>query len=80
MLVGSISTAWGGKICPDRSKRNKTNTWTYDQENIQYQRGDEIGCFHFGSTVILLMNQKVNWTLDLRVDGPIKLGQALGRL
>lgn len=52
-ITASISTAWAGVINPPRY--NEVKTWTYDDENaIKLQKGQEMGAFQLGSTVINL--------------------------
>lgn len=80
MLVGSISTSWQGKICPDTRVRGKIQSWQYAGQAVVCRRGDEMGCFHFGSTVILLTHKRINWDPRIKIDAAIKLGQALGSL
>ena len=41
---------------------------------VELQRGDEIGMFHLGSTVVLLMGKSVAFS---RRPGPIKYGESL---
>jgi phosphatidylserine decarboxylase len=53
MLVGSINTAWGGKVYA-----NKITRQTYPatgEQAITIPRGAEVGHFEMGSTVILLL-------------------------
>jgi phosphatidylserine decarboxylase len=78
MIVGSIETKWAGVVAP-RSQRKITN-WNYsEQDNITFERGEEIGNFKLGSTVILLFPKGVmKWDEYLQANVPIKMGQILG--
>ncbi len=50
-LVGSINTTWGGTVV----RRKGIETLNYDGDNqYKFKRGDEIGYFKYGSTVIVL--------------------------
>lgn len=53
MIVASIDTVWAGTVCPGRR-----GTFTTDYANqatpVILQRGDELGLFKTGSTVIVL--------------------------
>ena len=53
MLVGSMETVWAGEVTP--SKRKSISRWSYDDENIVLERGQEMGRFNMGSTVIMAM-------------------------
>jgi len=65
MLVGGISTPWQGHVCPGSSSGRHKHFWDYSHEDYTFQRGDEIGCFHFGSTVILLSQAPLHWADSL---------------
>ena len=51
-IVGSMATVWHGVINAPRVKR--VREWIYDRESIVLKRGDEMGRFLLGSTVVLL--------------------------
>ncbi len=77
MIVGSIETKWAGVVAPGVSK--EVVSWSYDQQNLQFARGAEIGQFKLGSTVILLFPKgAMRWEENLRPGKPIKMGQKLG--
>jgi phosphatidylserine decarboxylase len=78
MIVGSIETKWAGVVAP-RGRRKITN-WSYSgQDNITFDRGEEIGSFKLGSTVILLFPKGVmKWDEYLQANVPIRMGQTLG--
>ena len=81
MLVASINTVWAGKITPNGLK--KVTTWSYeDKANlIQLKRGDEMGHFELGSTVILLFEpNKMNWLAEMQIDSSISMGQVVGEI
>jgi phosphatidylserine decarboxylase len=78
-LVASIVTAWEGQITPPTSK--KIRIWDYTDKNIHFNRGDEIGRFQFGSTVILIFPpDTMRWIDNLPLETPVKMGQLLGIL
>lgn len=54
-IVGSMATIWHGIINPPRTKNIRT--WDYAQQNIQLQKGEEMGKFLLGSTVVLLFQK-----------------------
>ncbi len=46
-VVGSMETVWAGTV-----KEKTIETWDYSDRNITFKKGDEIGRFKLGSTVI----------------------------
>jgi phosphatidylserine decarboxylase len=77
IVVASISVAWQGLIAP--STQTQTTTWSYDNQNIVLKRGDELGYFMTGSTVILLFaDGQITWDENLLNNTSIKFGEAMG--
>ena len=52
MVVGSMQTVWHGLINPPRT--GKLREWRYDDQDIRLDRGEEMGRFLLGSTVVML--------------------------
>ena len=79
MIVGSMRTTWHGQVTPPHGKT--ITTWTYDDQHIAYSKGDEIGYFQMGSTVIVLFEQDcIDWQASLQADSAVILGQAMAKL
>ena len=77
MLVSSTETVWAGEITPNKNK--DVTTRDYSAENIVLSKGDEMGRFNMGSTVILLMPPDTLKNLaDLGSGDSVKVGQRLG--
>ncbi|PJG83663.1 archaetidylserine decarboxylase [Caviibacterium pharyngocola] len=76
-ITASISTAWAGMINPPRP--NEVKIWTYDGENaMQLRKGQEMGAFQLGSTVInLFQADRVTLAEYLDVDVPTRVGNVL---
>lgn len=76
MIVASIHTAWHGQVTPV----NDLQRWDYSStRSIELKRGDEMGQFYLGSTVILVSEpDAIEWGQGISGD-PVKLGQTLGR-
>ena len=71
--VASLSTAALGDI-----PSGKARTWAHDPP-IAVRRGDELGRFNLGSTVVLVFARgAVEWLPGLRPGEPIRLGRAIG--
>jgi len=78
-IVRSIVTAWAGTVAPARSA--KIHTETYDKQDISFAKGDEIGKFTMGSTVICLFEKnKVEFSGDLVREQKTKVGQKMALL
>ena len=64
MLVGSIRTSWEGIIAP-ASKRH-IHHWHYLDNKISLVKGQELGQFQLGSTVIILFEaNSMQWLTNL---------------
>ena len=76
MLVAGIHTVWQDNVAPNHFKQPQT--WRYADKNIVLQKGNELGYFNFGSTVILLFPEnKANWLPGLHTKTTIQFGQAI---
>ncbi len=78
MIVGSVETTWAGVVAP--GGREVTGT-RYDTlaKPIQFEKGDEMGRFRLGSTVILLFPKDVaTWDPGMDAARNVRLGDALG--
>ncbi|CAN5908938.1 archaetidylserine decarboxylase [soil metagenome] len=51
-IVGSMATVWHGVVNPPRSKT--VRDWSYADREIRLAKGDEMGRFLLGSTVVML--------------------------
>lgn len=77
MLVRSIVIVWEGVIAPNASK--KIHYWDYADKNVNLDKGDELGYFQYGSTVIVLFEKdKINWNGEYKVGSTIKFGEKIG--
>lgn len=75
LIVGSISTVWSGTI----RHQKKPETWHYaDSDAPVLERGDEMGRFQLGSTVILLTpGRATDWVSNLTANQSVQVGQPL---
>jgi phosphatidylserine decarboxylase len=77
MIVGGIETVWSGRITPPHQRRPEPQAYELMQP-IRLQRGDELGRFHLGSTVILLAPAGVlGWLPQLTAGLGLRLGEPL---
>jgi phosphatidylserine decarboxylase len=76
-IVGSMATVWHGMINPPRP--GKLVEWSYQDQAITLQQGDEMGRFMLGSTVVMLFQKDVlQFNPDWQPAGPVRLGQLMG--
>ncbi|MGA2655437.1 MAG: archaetidylserine decarboxylase [Gammaproteobacteria bacterium] len=77
IFVGSMVVTWDGMVAPNRY--NTITKKTYADKPIHLARGDEMGYFLTGSTVITLFAEnKINWQSNLHNNSTIKMGQGIG--
>lgn len=80
VVVGSIATTWHG----DLYRSHVTMTYQYDDltQTITLQKGDEMGHFKLGSTVILLFaeGKRIHWQSDLRLGQSISFGEGIASI
>ena len=78
--VGSISTPWTGEIKP----KGKGSSSTLPFENMnptQIKKGDLLGWFNMGSTVIMIYPKDfMFWSDKLREGQSIQMGESIGHL
>ena len=72
MLVAGIETVWGGMEKPGPGAVRETD---HSEQNLSFAKGDEIGRFKFGSTVILLFKPDAV-SLDSHIEAlnPVQVG------
>ena len=73
IFVGSMQTTWHGQINPPYQKQ--LQHFDYQDQSITLKKGDEMGRFNMGSTVILLMPTDLD--LNLKTNQIVRMGQAL---
>lgn len=76
--VGSMATVWHGDVTP-RRPRVVTELPLPPADQRFRARGEEIGRFNMGSTVVLLFGPGAVQLLDIANGVPLRMGQALGR-
>lgn len=80
MNVGSMETRWHGEVAPRRS-RQLTRLQSGDASGpYRAARGEEMGRFNMGSTVILLYpRDAIAWHSHLVSGRSVRMGESLGR-
>ncbi|GAB6139479.1 archaetidylserine decarboxylase [Methylosoma difficile] len=78
IFVSSIETVWHGVVTPPSS--NTVRTWQYSEDNIQLEKGQELGRFNMGSTIIALFGANRLQLLEGLTSGSaVKLGELIAR-
>ncbi len=77
IFVGSMETVWAGQITPPYGKQ--IQHWTYDDTAaITLNKGEELGRFNMGSTIVMLLpKQSEQFLSQWSAQSPIQLGQAM---
>jgi len=77
-IVGSMATVWHGVVNPPRP--GHLREWNYEGDAaVELRRGQEMGRFLLGSTVVLLFPPKVlRFNPAWAPGGPIRMGEAMG--
>ena len=79
MNVGSISTPWTGEIRPRR--HGVVDALPVADETRSVGKGDLLGWFNMGSTVIVLAPPGAcDWLPGLAAGAVVRMGQAIGRI
>ncbi len=75
--VAAIETVWHGLVTPPKGKRVSRIDYKSD-DAVSLKRGEEMGRFNMGSTIIVLLENKANWRVDMQSGDSVKMGQYLG--
>jgi phosphatidylserine decarboxylase len=79
--VGSIETPWHGEITPGRPRSLCRVPPRPGAPSVVVARGDELGRFNMGSTVILLFPPgRIEWQADFQPGRVVRMGEPIGRL
>jgi len=77
--VAAIETIWHGLVTPPKGKH--ISRIEYNNETaVSLARGEEMGRFNMGSTIIVLMENDTRWRVDMRSGDCVRMGQFLGRI
>ncbi len=76
-IVGSMATVWHGVVNPPRP--GHLREWRYDDKELRYRQGAEMGRFLLGSTVVMLFPQgTLKFNAEWAPQRPIRLGEKMG--
>ena len=75
-IVGSMATVWHGVINPPRG--GTVREWRYDDRTIALKKGEEMGRFLLGSTVVMLFPAPaLAFAADWAPARPVRLGEPM---
>lgn len=76
-IVGSMATIWHGVVNPPRPA--EVREWRYNDREILLRRGDEMGRFLLGSTVVMLFPKgSIRFDRSWSPARPVRVGEAMG--
>ena len=75
-IVGSMATVWHGVVNPPRSA--EVREWNYADAPVDLKKGDEMGRFLLGSTVVMLWpRETLQFSADWAPAGAVRMGEAM---
>jgi phosphatidylserine decarboxylase len=77
-IVGSMATTWHGVVNPPRP--GHIQRWNYRDQQIVLKRGEEMGRFLLGSTVVMLFPQRLAFTPDWTAGRAIRMGERMAEM
>lgn len=81
LFVGSMETVWAGQVMP--AQDGSPESWSYGhlKDPVTLDKGEEMGRFNMGSTVILLFEKnRVEWLETLTPGTRVRMGRKIGTL
>ncbi len=80
MIVAGIETVWSGQVAPP-PKAPKTIDFKHAPAGVRLDKGEEMGRFKLGSTVILLFPENsIEWDERYAANTPTRLGEILATI
>lgn len=82
IFVASMDTVWAGPVAP---ATRRISQWRYGPqlatEPVILDKGEEMGRFNMGSTVVLLFQKDaIAWSEAVAADGKVQMGQQIATL
>lgn len=77
-IVGSMATVWHGVVNPPRT--GEVREWRYDDQHIVLNKGEEMGRFLLGSTVVMLFPENaLQFNPAWAPERPVRMGEMMGQ-
>ncbi|MDH5178440.1 MAG: archaetidylserine decarboxylase [Gammaproteobacteria bacterium] len=81
LFVASIETTWQGVITPPTHADMQVTQYAEGMLEVALKKGEEMGRFNMGSTVILLFRKdKMQWLEGLEAGSAVNMGQEIGTI
>ncbi|WP_456413826.1 archaetidylserine decarboxylase [Thiolapillus sp.] len=79
IFVGSMETVWAGEVT---GPKDGPSTWLYEKDQkIILKKGEEMGRFNMGSTVITLFTRnRIRWDKAFTPGVRVRMGQRIGSI
>jgi phosphatidylserine decarboxylase len=81
IFVASMDTIWAGTVTPSR---RRVRSWDYGKPSTattRLKKGDELGRFNMGSTVIVLFGKEaVEWSDEMQPETGLRMGQKIATI
>jgi len=78
IFVSSVETVWHGVVTPPT--RTTVQNWLYENDAPTLEKGEEMGRFNMGSTIIVLFGKDyAEWNADFTANKAVKLGEMIGK-
>lgn len=76
-IVGSMATVRHGVVNPKRT--GKVSEWSYDNQSVVLKKGEEMGRFLLGSTILMLFRRgSIDFNPAWAPERPVRLGEMMG--
>ena len=76
-VVGSMATVWHGVVNPPRTR--EVRVWRYDEQQPILKKGQEMGRFLLGSTVVMLFPKaRMRFNRNWAAGTAVRLGEEMG--
>ena len=76
-IVGSMATVWHGVVNAQRT--GKVAEWTYADRDVVLKKGEEMGRFLLGSTIVMLFGRgTITFNADWAPERSVRLGEMMG--
>jgi phosphatidylserine decarboxylase len=80
MIVAGIETVWSGQVAPP-PRNPQTINYKRKPDAVKLARGEEMGRFMLGSTVILLFPENtIEWQEQYTANSPTRMGEPLATI
>ena len=75
-IVASIETVWSGVVTPPTGPA--IHSWSYEDKNITFAKGEEMARFKLGSTVIIVAPENtIEWQHELDAGSAVRMGRGI---